>query len=192
MQIAKLIKNFWRWIRWFFISRLDRPSDNLDAIVISLIPLILNWDLSWSSKIVFEFDLFNKITTLYFYIVPLLLFINSFLFKEDLLKFFSILVAGFFGCFIFFVFLLQLALGNHINLVERVECQNGKIFSVYENLEPSFITSDDAICRFELQQDKIFIGFIINRKEVGEKECQVNTREPVFQKRLIDVDVCTR
>ncbi|WP_334836331.1 hypothetical protein [Nostoc sp.] len=112
------------------------------------------------------------------------------MFKEDLLKFFSILVAGFFGCFIFFVFLLQLALGNHINLVERVECPNGKIFSVYENLEPSFITSDDAICRFELQQDKIFIGFIITRKEIGEKECQVNTREPIFQKRL--VDVCTR
>ncbi|MHC5825551.1 MAG: hypothetical protein ACYT04_59300, partial [Nostoc sp.] len=177
MQIAKLIKNFWRWVRWFLISRLDRPSDNLVVIVISLIPLILNWDANWSSKIIFEFDLFNKITTLYFYITPLLLIANSFLFKEDLLKFFSMLVAGFFGCFILFVLIVQF-LGNHLNLVERVECPNGKIFSVYENFEPSFITSDDAICRFELQQDRIFLGVIKNIKEVGEKECQVHTREP--------------
>ncbi|MHC5857418.1 hypothetical protein [Nostoc sp.] len=190
MQIAKLLKNFWRWVRWLLISRLDRPSDNLVVIIISLIPLIFNWDLNWSSKIIFEFDLFNKITTLYFYITPLLLFINSFLFKEDLLKFFSILVAGFFGCFILFVFIVQLALGNHINLVERVECPNGKILSVYENFEPSFLTSDDAICRFELQQDRIFIGVIKNSKEVGEKKCQVNTREPSFENRLINA--CTR
>ncbi|MEH2242433.1 hypothetical protein [Nostoc sp.] len=119
-----------------------------------------------------------------------MLFFNSFLFKENLLKFFSILVAGFFGCFILFVFILQLALGNHLNLVERVECLNGKIFSVYENFEPSFLTSDDAICRFELQQDKIFLGVIKNREEVGEKKCQVNTREPSFQNRL--TNACTR
>ncbi|MGV0105455.1 hypothetical protein NSTCB13_04190 [Nostoc sp. DSM 114160] len=190
MQIAKLLKNFWRWIRLFLISRLDRPSDNLEVIIISLIPLIFNWDLNWSSKIIFEFDLFNKITALYFYITPLLLFINSFLFKEDLLKFFSIVVTGFFGCFILFVFIVQLALGNHINLVERVKCPNGKIFSVYENFEPSFITSDDAICRFELQQERIFIGVIKNSREVGKKECQVNTREPSFPNRLINA--CTR
>ncbi|MEH1813107.1 MAG: hypothetical protein V7K26_19855 [Nostoc sp.] len=190
MQIVKLLKNFWRWVRLLVISRLDTPSDNLDAIIISLIPLILNWDLNWSSKVVFEFDLLNKITTLYFYITPLLLLINSFLFKEDLLKFFSILVAVFFGCLVLFMFIVQLALGNHINLVERVECPNGKIFSVYENFEPSFITSDDAICRFELQQDRIFIGVIKNIKEVGEKKCQVNTREPSFQNRLINA--CTR
>lgn len=190
MQIAKLLKNYWRWVRWLLISRLDRPSDNLVVIVISLVPLILNWDRNWSSKIIFEFDLFNKITTLYFYITPLLLFINSFLFKEDLLKLFSFLVAGFFGCFILFVFIVQLALGNHINLVERVECPNGKIFSVYENFEPSFLTSDDAICRFELQQDRIFLGVIKNSKEVGEKKCQVNTRESSFQNRLINA--CTR
>ncbi|MDM9583318.1 hypothetical protein [Nostoc sp. GT001] len=190
MQIAKLLKKFWRWVRLFLISRLDRPSDNLVVIIISLIPLILNWDLNWSSKIIFEFDLLNKIIRLYFYITPLLLFINSFLFKENLLKFFSIIVAGFVGCFILFVFLIQLALGNHINLVERVECPNGKIFSVYENFEPSFLTSDDAICRFELQQDRIFIGVIKNIKEVGEKKCQVNTRELSFQNRLINT--CTR
>jgi hypothetical protein len=76
MQIAKLLKNFWRWVRWLLISRLDRPSDNLVIIIISLIPLIFNWDLNWSSKIIFEFDIFNKITALYFYITPLLLFIN--------------------------------------------------------------------------------------------------------------------
>lgn len=64
MQIAKLLKNFWRWIRLFLISRLDRPSDNLVVIIISLMPLIFNWDLNWSSKIIFEFDLFNKITIL--------------------------------------------------------------------------------------------------------------------------------
>ncbi|MEH1940306.1 MAG: hypothetical protein V7L01_08840 [Nostoc sp.] len=190
MQIAQLPKKYLRWVRWFLRSRLDRPSENLVFIIISLIPLIFNWHFDWSSRIIFEFELFNKISTLYFYITPLLLFINSFLFKEHLLKFFSILIAGFFGCFIFLVFFVQLAVGNHINLIDRVECPNGKIFSVYESFEPSFITSDDAICRFELQQDRIFIGVLKNRKEIGEKECQVHTREPSFQNRLINA--CTR
>lgn len=154
----------------FVTSRARKPIQNLLILIFIFFIFCINYFQGYSGSFIFELELLNLIALSFVMLIPLFLFINSFLFRRNLLKGLSglifIIPAFVFTCVLYPAFIMPTGV-FHTELVGKHKESKEYVIGVYEYITYGFHDSGH-ICRAWVRQKKIFPGIIRNKQLIHE------------------------
>ncbi|AFY88100.1 hypothetical protein DSM107010_09910 [Chroococcidiopsis cubana SAG 39.79] len=146
------------------------PKQNLLILLFILFVLCINYFQSYNGRFVFEVELLNLIFYNFAFLIPLLLFFNSFLFKDAETKSLSIavfIVPSTITLLLYSYIVLPSILSGSGKLVRRIQESEANIISVYKYTTYGFL-DNGHICGAWVRQKRVFPGIIRNQELIHE------------------------
>jgi hypothetical protein len=171
----KIIKRFIAEALAFL--RLERPG--VSALVLGVIFYILGFYFQPNGigQLVFENVWLRFFAGCFFYFIPVLLYLNSSLFRSVQLARTSQSISA---CLC--VIIIFLMLGNLLGIMFGLSgifshakmSSSGQLMGVYEREDPGFTAGNNGRCRYLIQQSRVFPGVLRNEAKLGEEVCLLN------------------
>jgi hypothetical protein len=165
-----------KWVKWirrmaigYFRRCVTHPTENI--LGLSLIAYILHFHFRPNEvgQLLFESDWLNIFAGCFFFIIPVIGLLNSFLFRQQWKKIMSVVLSSILTSYMMLALFAIAAFGSDTSLIRRTTTPDGQMLALYQRAEFGG-PGDTKHCRYIMQQRRVFPG-ILRNETVGGESC---------------------
>jgi hypothetical protein len=165
-----------KWLKWIrrmaigcFRRCVTHPTENILGLVLIAYILRFHFRPNEVGQLLFESDWLNIVAGYFFFMIPALALLNSFLFRQQWKKIVSLVLSSILTSYMMLVLFAIAAFGSDTSLIRRTTPPDGQMLALYQRAEFGG-PGDTKHCRYIMQQRRVFPG-ILRNETIGGESC---------------------